>query len=444
MVEPTADVRLTAVRLLTSVVRDGKSFGELLPAAQETLDTRNAALLQELTFGAARWSYQLDAQLRLLQKKPLRNKDSDVKMVLWLAMYEIEHMRTPDYAVVSSYAGLTKKLRKVWAKAMVNATLREFIRRRQDDGLPVPGTAARYSLPAWMVDEISRDWPAQAEQVFTDGNTRAPLVLRINRRAVDRDTYLPQLRAALDGTDTQVVAGELGRQSLVLDKSVRITGLPGFEAGWFSVQDSAAQLAAELLDPQSGEHVLDACAAPGGKTCHLLEIQQSLQLLAIDSSQARLQRVHQNLQRLNLTARCLCADASEVDHWWDKQAFDAILLDAPCSALGVLRRHPEIRLLRRESDLDALQRMQAKLLSALWRTLKPGGRLVYATCSVLKRENEQQIGQFLRHNDDATEQVIDADWGQPCEFGRQILPGQHGADGFYYAILTKTRHEVSA
>ncbi|OED37430.1 16S rRNA (cytosine(967)-C(5))-methyltransferase [Chromatiales bacterium (ex Bugula neritina AB1)] len=445
MAESTsADVRLTAVRALTSVVRDGKSLGELLPTVQEAMGSRESALLQELTFGTARWCYRLDSQLQQLQKKPLRNKDSDIKIALWLAMYEIEFMRTPDYAVVNSYVALPKKLRKIWAKGLVNATLREFIRRRQDNPVSDQSLSARYSLPQWLLEQIKKDWPARSEEIFNAGNSRPPLVLRVNNRHLSRDQYLPELQAALAETEIQTTVGELGRQSVVLDKSTRVTDLPGYEAGWFSVQDSAAQLAAELVDPQPAERILDACAAPGGKTCHLLESGELVEVLAIDNNARRLQRVEDNLQRLNLQAKCFCVDASDTDQWWDKNQFDAILLDAPCSAIGVLRRHPEIRLLRQPSDIQPLIAAQSRLLCSLWKTLKPGGRLIYATCSVLKSENEAQIERFLANTDDAAERPIEAQWGIPCKFGRQILPGQHGADGFYYAILVKNRHKGSA
>lgn len=402
--------------------------------AQEGLESREAALLQELTFGVTRWSYRLDLLLQELQKKSLRNKDADVKMLLWLALYEIVYMRTPDYAVVNTYAGLTRKLRKQWAKGLTNATLREFLRHREGLEKRVEASdQGKYSLPGWIVDSIRSDWPQQADQVFTASNERAPLALRVNARQCDRDKYLEELQLA----SVQGRRALLGHSSLLLDSSPQVTSLPGFAAGRVAVQDSAAQLAAELVNPQSGERILDACAAPGGKTCHLLEMEPTLDLLALDIDEHRLGRVKENLQRMVLSATCVCADVLDTSKWWDGREFDAILLDAPCSALGVLRRHPDIRLLRRDTDIQALAVVQKNLLDALWETLKPGGRLIYATCSVLKRENDQQIIDFVQRTDNVAEQKIDAEWGHLCERGRQILPGQHESDGFYYAILIK-------
>ena len=434
LAEVTSNTRLTAARILTSVVKDGKSLSELLRKAQETLDTRDAGLLQELTFGVCRWSFRLDALLKPLQKKPLRNKDTDVKILLWLALYEILYMRTPDYAVVDSYAGLTGKIRKRWAKGFLNATLREFLRQSEALVLATDADdASRHSLPAWVMRSIKTDWPQQAEQILTASNKRASLVLRVNESQIERDAYLLQLHAQ----SISASHGNLGDASLVLESGNRVTHLPGFDEGNFSVQDSAAQLAATLVSPRAGERILDACAAPGGKTGHLLELQSDITLTALDSDENRLSRVTENLARLKLHAECVCADAADTDQWWDHQQFDAILLDAPCSALGVLRRHPDIRLLRRDSDIQALSIQQFALLGALWPTLKPGGRLVYATCSVLKQENELIIGKFLQTTADAAEQRIDAEWGFECQHGRQILPGQYDSDGFYYAILTK-------
>ena len=434
MVEVTSNTRLTAVRILTSVVKDGKSLSDLLRKAQETLDARDAGLLQELTFGVCRWSFRLEALLITLQKKPLRNKDTDVKILLWLALYEILYMRTPDYAVVDSYAGLTGKIRKRWARGFLNATLREFL--RQQDKL-VAATdaddASRHSLPDWILQSINSDWPEQAEQVFTASNKRAPLVLRVNESQVERAAYQLQLQAQ----SISALPGNLGNASLKLESGNRVTQLPGFDEGHFSVQDSAAQLAAMLVNPRSGENILDACAAPGGKTAHLLELQPEITLTAIDNHEKRLSRITENLARLKLDAACICADASDLKVWWDREPFDAILLDAPCSAMGVIRRHPDIRLLRRESDISALAIQQFALLAALWPTLKPGGRLVYATCSVLKQENEQIIDKFQQVTADATERLIEAEWGVECRHGRQILPGQYDSDGFYYAILAK-------
>ncbi len=427
-----SDVRLLAVRILTSLVRDGKSLSELLPAAQLDLDAREAALLQELTFGVCRSYGKLDAIVDQLLKKSLRNKDTDVRMLLWLALHEIGSMRTPDYAVTSTYVNLTKKIKKPWAKALINGTLRQFLRDQEE----LTKNAVQrnpHSIPEWIQKSILKDWPEQAAAVFDAFNSRAPLTLRVNSAITDRARVCESLKAA--GVQTELC--EHVDTGLRIIDGPPVTSLPGFAEGEFSVQDQSAQLAAFLLQPMAGERVLDACAAPGGKSCHLLELQPSIELLCLDNNADRLQRVEQNLQRLNLKAEIVTGDAAEPDSWWDGRLFDAILLDAPCSALGALRRHPDIRLLRRESDIRSLGKLQFSLLQALWRLVKPGGRLIYATCSVLKKENEVCVGRFLAETPDAVETPIDAQWGVPASHGRQILPGQHQADGFYYAILQK-------
>ena len=423
-------MRLIAVRVLTAVVRDGKSLSELLPSAQQELEARQAALLQELTFGVCRNYGKLDGIVNQLLKKSLRNKDTDVRMIIWLGLYEIGFMRTPDYAVTSSYVDLSKKIKKPWSKGLINASLRQFLR---DTESLTDKVQQQTSLPAWIEKSITTDWPEQAKDIFTAFNARAPLTLRVNSLVSNRDEVIKKINDA--GIETEPCEF-VGAGIRVID-APPVTSLPGFNEGEYSVQDQSAQLAATLLDPQPGQRILDACAAPGGKSCHLLELQADIELVCVDASEDRLQRVQQNLQRLKLSAKLIAGDASQPDDWWDKTPFDAILLDAPCSALGVLRRHPDIRLLRRESDISSLTKQQEALLIALWSLLKPGGRLIYATCSVLKQENEQCMERFLAKTGSAAEVPIEACWGVPVSCGRQILPGQHQADGFYYARLEK-------
>ena len=427
-----SDVRREAIKILTSVVRDGRSLSELLPAAQSDLDAREAALLQELTFGVCRNYGKLSAIVDELLKKPLRNKDTDVRVLIWLALYEIGFMRTPDYAVTSSYVDLTKKIKKNWARGFVNATLREFLRRQQEL-TEKSSIKSPYSLPEWMQKRIVKDWPDHAKEVFDAINTRAALTLRVNATVTDREKVI----AKFNDAGLHVEKCEFAANGIRLTDAPPVTSLPGFGDGEFSVQDQAAQLAAGILQPRPGERVLDACAAPGGKSCHLLELEPQVELVCLDDDARRLERVEQNLARLKLKAKVVCGDAANPGSWWEKKPFDAILLDAPCSALGALRKHPDIRLLRRESDIRVLSRQQLELLRALWPLLKPGGRLIYATCSVLKQENEDCVDKFLAETADVTENPIDAEWGVAVSRGRQILPGQHQADGFYYAKLQK-------
>ena len=418
--------------MLTQLVRDGRSLSELLPAAQLELDAREAALLQELTFGVCRNYGVLDGIVAVLLQKPLRNKDTDVRMLLWLALYEIGYMRTPDYAVTSAYVDLTRKIKKNWAKGLVNATLRNFLRKQKE--LTNSATEKNpHSLPEWIEKRVKKDWPEHSSDVFKAINARAPLTLRTNQILTNREQLIATFNEA--GLETQKC--EYAEQGFRVANAPPVTSLPGFHEGAFSVQDQSAQLAAVLLNPRAGERVLDACAAPGGKTCHLLELEPSIGLVSLDEDPRRLERVEQNLNRLKLKSESVCGDAKSPESWWDGKLFDAILLDAPCSALGALRRHPDIRLLRRESDIRALSRQQLDLLQALWPLLKPGGRMIYATCSVLKQENEGCVDKFLAQTASAVDVPIEADWGIAVSHGRQILPGQHQADGFYYAQIHK-------
>jgi len=296
-------------------------------------------------------------------------------------------------------------------------------------------------MPAWISKAVQTDWPNQSDDLLAASNGRAPLTLRVNTSVTDRASVLEKLKAKEIGAS----ACEWVSSGIRLHQSHVVTKLPGFKEGEISVQDQAAQLAGHLIQPASGERILDACAAPGGKSCHMLELEPTIQLDCLDNNEARLDRVQQNLDRLKLEANIICSDAAEIDYWWDGNPYDAILLDAPCSALGALRRHPDIRLLRRESDIAALAELQFTLLSALWHTLKPGGRLLYATCSVLKQENEQCVEKFLTDRSDATlvpigtEALpgIESSWGIETSVGRQILTGQNDADGFFYSQLLK-------
>ena len=412
------------------MVRDGKSLSELLPPAQQELDARQAALLQELTFGVCRNYGKLDGIVSQLLKKSLRNKDTDVRIIIWLGLYEIGYMRTPDYAVTSSYVDLSKKIKKPWSKGLINASLRQFLR---DTEKLTEKVSDKTSLPAWIEKSVNADWPEHAKETFNAFNARAPLTLRVNCLVSNRDEIIKKLNDA--GIETEPC--EFVECGVRVIDAPPVTSLPGFSEGEFSVQDQSAQLAALLLDPQPGERILDACAAPGGKSCHLLELQADIDLVCLDVSEDRLKRVQQNLQRLKLSAKLIAGDALQPSDWWDEKLFDAILLDAPCSALGVLRRHPDIRLLRRESDISSLTEQQSELIKTLWALLKPGGRLIYATCSVLKQENEQCVERFLAETGGAAEVPIEASWGLPANCGRQILPGQHQADGFYYARLER-------
>ncbi|HJU26327.1 MAG TPA: 16S rRNA (cytosine(967)-C(5))-methyltransferase RsmB, partial [Rhodanobacteraceae bacterium] len=317
----------------------------------------------------------------------------------------------------------------------VNAVLRRWLREREAfDAQLEREPQTRTAHPRWLIEAIARDWPERADSILAADNTPAPPMLRVNRRRATRDETIASLLAkGLNATAHAAL-----RDALVLDENTDVARLPEFAQGKLSVQDGAAQFAPDLLEARNGMRVLDACAAPGGKTCHLLE-RSDVDLLSLEREPSRATRIRENLQRLGLRCELRIGDAGDPEAWWDGKLFDRILLDAPCSATGVIRRHPDIKLHRRADDVPALARGQSRLLTALWPLLKPGGRLLYATCSILRAENDDVVEAFLAANDDAQAEPFAMDVSHPCHVGRQILPGMGGLDGMYYAALGK-RH----
>jgi 16S rRNA (cytosine967-C5)-methyltransferase len=423
---------LIAARVLSRVLQDGQSLTAALDNVMPTIESvKDKAFVQALCYGVCRYYHRLDFILNELLDKPL--KDIDVKSLILIGLYQLRFMRVKPHAAVSETVAAARK--KPWAKALVNAVLRNYLREQdrieqQADQEP----SAAFSHPRWLIDKIQQDWPQQAPQLFLENNRQPPMVLRVNLARISREHYLNQLAER----DISAVPVDFCPSALMLDNPVPVDLLPGFAQGLVSVQDAAAQLAAQLLDVQPGHRVLDVCAAPGGKAAHILESQPQLKaLVAVDIDASRMQRVSDNLQRLKLEAGLLVGDAANPEAWWDGQPFERILLDAPCSALGVVRRHPDIKLLRRAEDIAQLQSLQKNILGATWPLLAPGGILLYATCSVLKQENEQQIDAFLAEHSDAAQLPIEAGWGSAREFGRQIFTGESAMDGFYYARITK-------
>ncbi len=393
-------------------------------------------MLQEICFGTCRWYFQLEAILRLLITKPLKDKDADLRCLLLIGIYQLHYLRVPEYAVVNETVAATQALGKQWAKGLVNAVLRNFL--RDSANLLERANASqesRYAHPLWLIKRIRSAWPDHWEEVLAANNQHPPMTLRVNSSKISRAEYLQLLNQA----DVAAHPGTLAATSVYLEVPRPVDALPGSREGLVSVQDEASQLIPGLMLLDNGLSILDACAAPGGKTCHILEsVRSPARILAIDNDERRLERLHQNLSRLQLSAEVLVADAGAVNDWWDMQPFDRILLDAPCSATGIIRRHPDIKVLRRESDLDKLRQIQAGLLDSLWACLKPGGVLLYSTCSVLPEENCDIVKVFLAHHPDAIHEVIQADWGVECGLGRQLLPLPDGNDGFYFARLRKS------
>jgi 16S rRNA (cytosine967-C5)-methyltransferase len=429
------NTRAAAALTLQAVIYEGTSLTEALavaPANAVALEDRG--LLRDLCFGSLRWHERLSALLKLLVTKPLKAADKDVECLLRIGLYQLLYQRIPSHAAVNETVKAVKALKKPWADKLVNGVLRNFLREQANllDKIDSQ-VSTHYAFPTWLLKELQSAWPAQWTAIVAASNTQAAMTLRVNQRHFSTAAY----QALLQEQGIQAQLHAVVPSALVLEKAVGVEQLPAFAQGAVSVQDAAAQLAAFLLDAQPNMRVLDACAAPGGKTTHVLERSDHLALIALDSSESRLSRVHENLARLQLNAEVITADAGDLTQWWDGQYFDRILLDAPCSATGVMRRHPDIKLLRRANDIPALQQQQQQLLQQLWQILKPGGTLLYATCSILPQENVQQITQFMQTHTDAEHVPLEGEWGTAMSYGRQILPGDTGMDGFYYALLLK-------
>ena len=427
------NTRLIATRVLSRVLQDGQSLTAALDSALPAVESvKDRAFIQALCYGVCRSYHRLDFILSELLDKPL--KDMDVKALALIGLYQLKYMRVKPHAAVSETVLAARK--KPWAKALINALLRSYLRDQESLELKADNTPyAAVSHPDWLIRQIEQDWPEQAQSILLENNRQPPMALRVNLARISLDHYLQQLI----GRDIAAVAVAFCPTAIILDKPVAVDLLPGFAEGLVSVQDVAAQLAAGLLDVQPGQRVLDVCAAPGGKAAHILEQQPHTgELVAVDIDAARMLRVKDTLQRLKLTTTLVVGDAAKPQDWWDGRLFERILLDAPCSALGVIRRHPDIKLLRRADDIPPLQALQKSILNAIWPLLAPGGVMVYATCSILKQENEQQIGAFLAEHQDAVELPIDAAWGVAGSHGRQIMTGESAMDGFYYARLGKS------
>jgi len=428
--------RALCVRIVDEVVARRRYLDAALDEHLPRAPAAARAFIQEMAYGTLRWFHQLAAIAALLLERPLKQKDRDIHALLLIGLYQLRSMRLPAHAAVTETVAAAEALGKPWAKNLLNACLREYLRRaaRLDEVIE-SDPVLQYSHPAWLTEEIRGVYPEHWEQVLAAGNERPPMVLRVNRRRQTRDQYLARLAQA--GIAAKAIP--LTDTAVILDAPVAVSELPGFTQGDVSVQDAAAQFAAVLLDAQPGERVLDACAAPGGKTGHLLEHTPGLaELVALDKEPARVALIEDNLARLGLGAKIVTGDAANPANWWDGRRFDRILADVPCSATGVIRRHPDIKLRRHPEDLPKLVTTQARLLEGLWPLLKPGGKLLYVTCSILAVENEKQLSAFLVRHPEAREVMLPTSAGRARAAGRQILPGEAGMDGFYYACIRKS------
>jgi 16S rRNA (cytosine967-C5)-methyltransferase len=428
-----ANPRALAAQALSRIVHDGVSLRVCFATFSTKLsDARDRALLSALLHAGARWWLRFDAALQGLLERPLHEREPQVHALLLLGLVQLEILGLPDYAAVAATVEAARALGKPKFANLANAILRRWLRERNARNAALDAdTVTRSAHPRWLIQAIAVDWPDSADAILAANNAQAPLWLRVNRRRVART----DLAARFAGADIATESPAALPQALVLKQSLDITRLPGYAEGWFSVQDGAAQFAMDLLGASDGMRVLDACAAPGGKAAHILE-NADVDLVALDRDPQRLPRMQENLARLGLHADVRAGDAGEPSTWWDGRHFQRILLDAPCSATGIIRRQPDVKLHRRATDIGALAQQQARLLDAMWPMLAPGGRLVYATCSLLAAENSAAMAGFLKRHAEAKVYTAALGW-HASGVGVQNLPGAGGMDGFFYAIVDK-------
>ena len=424
--------RAVTAQIILEVLDQGKSLSTLIPEVQHQLEPKDLPLVQEMTFGICRVLPRLESIIKQLVAKPLKGKTRLVHCLLLVGLYQLLYMRVPAHAAVDEVVNATKVLKLDSFRALTNGVLRRFL-REQEQILAVVDKHWQTLHPEWFVNKIKKAYPHWREIVEAN-NQRPPMWVRANVQHIQPKDYVALLGELANQRENPTAC--VPDCAILLENPVSVNQLPHFEQGWTTVQDAHAQWSAELLDAQNGETILDACAAPGGKTTHILEKAPQAVVFALDIEENRLKRVRENLVRLNQSATVICGDASKPDMWLEKGVmFDRILLDAPCSATGVIRRHPDIKWLRKEADITELANLQSKILEALWARLKPNGILLYATCSILPEENSLQIQRFLENHSDAESVEMDFHGEKVAE--KQFFPQSNGGDGFFYAKLKK-------
>jgi len=434
------NARAIAATQLANVIAHGHAYdpdsiSSIKGVDPELLDTRDLGLIREICFGTLRHYFLLDTLIKPLLKKPLSRKDADVYSLLLAGLYQLRFMRTPVHAAINSSVEACKEIGKPWAKGLVNAVLRNLIRQElhRIDSFANASTASRFSHPEWLYKQLQNDWPEHIKQIIEYNNTPPPMTLRL-ADSLDTSAYLETLATAA----IEAVGNPLCESAITLSKAAATSVLPGFAEGKISVQDAGAQLAANLLDLASGQRVLDACAAPGGKSIHMLQLLSDIRLTALDKQPSRLTKLERDLERCQLSANVICADAANPGTWWKGELFDRILVDAPCSGTGIISHHPDIKLLRRPKDAAQFATQQIKLLNALWELLKPGGKLLYCTCSILPAENSKVVSTFLEQQPEACLETLDLPKAVDTLNGYQLLPNKGKNGGFFYARLSKS------
>jgi len=437
--------RLQALWWLSSVIKDGRSINEILSNKTTTkISPTDLPFAKQILFGSLRYYHQIKAILDQLLEKPLKQKDLDVYAILLMGVYQFRYLSVPDHAALSESVELTRKIKKPWASKLVNGVLRNYQRQVGEIETKLKNARTfRYSHPNWIINQLESDWGDIYPQILEQNNRQAPMTIRVNSRLITREEYSQQL----ESVDLESDPHDLAKDALVLKTACDVAKLPGFEQGLVSVQDAAAQLVVELLDLENSKtslKVLDGCAAPGGKTAHILQRKFEVSLTSVELSARRLEKIEQTLKRLKLLENnkviVKCADFLNTEDWWDGVLFDRILIDVPCSASGVIRRNPDIKIHRKKQDIQPLVELQSQILSSAWKLLKPGGKLVYATCSIFKQENEDQINGFLNQTNATPyglNPTIADKLTKHSKIGHQILPGEAQMDGFYLCGLEK-------
>ena len=425
----TINLRSMAAQAIEQVVEQGQSLSNVLPALQQKVSDKDKALLQELCFGVLRTLSQMEWLINKLMSRPMTGKQRTIHYLIMVGFYQLLYTRVPPHAALAETVEGAVAIKRPQLKGLINGVLRQFQRQQEALLAEFATSESRFLHPDWLLKRLQKAYPQQWESIVEANNLRPPMWLRVNRNHHSRDAWL----ALLEASGQQGFPHSDYPDAVRLASPAPVQALPGFDQGWVTVQDASAQGCMNFLEPQNGEQILDLCAAPGGKTTHILEVAPEASVLAVDVDEQRLSRVYDNLKRLGMKAQVKQGDGRFPSQWCGDQQFDRILLDAPCSATGVIRRHPDIKWLRRDRDIPELVQLQSAILDAIWPHLKPGGTLVYATCSVLPEENSLQIAGFLKRTPNA--QLSGT--GTPAQPGQQNLPGAEEGDGFYYAKLIK-------
>ncbi|BBU98156.1 16S rRNA (cytosine(967)-C(5))-methyltransferase RsmB [Providencia hangzhouensis] len=422
----TYNLRSIAATAIFQVLDNGQSLSTVLPDLQRNINDKDKALLQEICFGVLRYLPKLEWFISQLMEKPLTGKQRTLHYLIMVGIYQLLYTRIPPHAALAETVDGAVALKKPQLKGLINGVLRSFQRQQVQLEERIANNTSQYLHPSWLLKRLQTAYPEDWQSIIEANNQRPPMWLRVNSQHHTAAQYLN----LLEQSEITAHLHPSHPNAIRLDEPTAVSRLPGFEDGWSTVQDVSAQGCAELLEPQNGESILDLCAAPGGKTTHILELAPRANVIAVDIDEYRLKRVKENLIRLKQHAVVIQGDGTQPEKWAKDQQFDRILLDAPCSATGVIRRHPDIKWLRRDSDINELAQLQAQILEAIWPYLKPGGTLLYATCSIMPEENGKQIQNFLsKHNDASLNDGTDA--------GLQVLPSTNGGDGFFYARLVK-------